>query len=175
MQFLTSIESEKWCLRNGFSVSEDHKEPDLSLDYFRARKFPIPNDAGKRIALCRMLIQSVWSQEPQCLLWTTQWSIWPSGEHLPIMQSARRSYGEDRPLIDAPGHVFHAGEFDSALTFFALSCLFLWDVSLLVAGGTTALDISHDEYGVLFTKQPSKIDEMCRRFFQFELPFEELR
>ena len=175
MQFLTAIESAQWCLKNGFSVSEDHKEPDLSLDSFRVGRFPIPNDAGKRIALCRMLIQSVWSQEPQCLLWTTQWSIWPSGEHLPIVQSVRRSYGEDRPQIDAPGHVFHIGEFDSALTFFALSCLFLWDASLLISGGATALAISHDEYGVLFTKQPDKIDELQQRFSQFELSFDKLR
>jgi len=174
MQFLTPKESAQWCLQHGYPVTEDYAEPDLNVDNFIAGRFPIPSDAGKRIALCRMLIESVWSQEPQCLLWTTQWSVWPSGEHFPLAQNVRHSFGEDRPLADAPGHIFHFGEIENALTFLVLSCLFLWDTSLMVSGGTTAISLSHDEYGVVFSKQPTKIDEFRRRFAQFDIAFEKV-
>ena len=72
------------------------------------------------------------------------WGVWPSGERMHLFDRLRASYGETRPLIDAPVHVFAADEFEDAVSFVTLGVLFLWDVDVF---GKEAVFFSHDEYG----------------------------
>ncbi len=74
----------------------------------------------------------------------SDWGVWPSGERMHIFDRLRQSYGEVRPLAEAPVHVFAADEFEDAVSFITLGVLYLWDVDVI---GKEALHFSHDEIG----------------------------
>jgi hypothetical protein len=42
----------------------------------------------------------------ECLLWVTLWGVWNSSENWHLFYRLRETYGERRPLWDAPGHLF---------------------------------------------------------------------
>jgi hypothetical protein len=37
------------------------------------------------------------------MLWVTDWSVWPSFEHMPLATFVRRGLGESRSMQEAPG------------------------------------------------------------------------
>jgi hypothetical protein len=81
------------------------------------------------------------------LLWITDWSVWPSGEHLPLMTRLRHALREERSVYDAPGCLVRAGENDDGLSVVILALLFLWDVWILDGERRGAVLFSHDEFG----------------------------
>ena len=94
VKFLTRMEAESWCLKNGIHVVggkpkpyEEHRIPALG--------FSIPEDAGARTSLARILYPN--AEDGELLIWTTDWSVWPSGEHLPLMRRLREALGERGP------------------------------------------------------------------------------
>jgi hypothetical protein len=58
------------------------------------------------------------------------------------------SYGETRPLLQSPGHVFEEGEIDDAISFVTLAVLFLWDSYVVTPKRSKLLFYSHDEFGL---------------------------
>ena len=104
---------------------------------------------GARVALVRAIWSDVGSGQPEALLWVTDWSVWPSSEHMPLADAVRRGLGEERPLHDAPGCLVRLGEDDRALAVLVTAVLFLWDCWLLSPDGKLAAFFSHDEYGVI--------------------------
>ena len=112
-------------------------------------RFQIPPDAGARVTLARVLWEASGSGVSEVLVWVTDWGIWPSGEHRPLAEAARRGLGADRPLAESPGHLVRLGEDDAGLSILALAMLFLWDCWVLPASRRPAIFVSHDEYGVV--------------------------
>jgi hypothetical protein len=107
-----------------------------------------PTPAG-RVALCRLLWQHVVdSQQTERLLLIEGWSVWPSGEHLPLFTRLREACGEGRSLADVPGHLFAMDDEEDGLSFLVVATLFLWDY-LLCSGSGRAIMMSHDEYGAV--------------------------
>ena len=104
-------------------------------------------------------LADVGSGQPEALLWVTDWSVWPSSEHMPLADAVRRGLGEDRPLSDAPGCLVRLGEDDQALAVLVTAVLFLWDCWVLSPDGTLAAFFSHDEYGVIcgFPDVPDRV------------------
>jgi hypothetical protein len=82
----------------------------------------------------------------ECLLWITQWGVWPSSENLHLFYRVRGSYGEHRQLADAPGHLFLKHEMVELTTFIELALLCGWDFYLLPAPAYAAVFVSHDEF-----------------------------
>jgi len=116
---------------------------------FVCQNFTIPSDAGRRVALVREIWARVGSGQPEALLWVTDWSVWPSSEHMPLADAVRRGLGEDRPLQVAPGCLVRLGEDDEALAVLVTAVLFLWDCWVLSPDGGLAAFFSHDEYRVI--------------------------
>jgi len=85
--------------------------------------------------------------EREILVWFTEWGVWPSSERSHIFDRFRVSYGERRPLIDVPGHVFQTEEYEDLVSFVTLGVLFLWDLYVVASGGKPRLHYSHDEIG----------------------------
>ena len=167
MNFLSPDDCRSWATRNGFHFDNRPRHADLEQTGFSSHKFEIPADAGRRVALARLLWESAAQGKAEALLWITEWSVWPSGEHMPLAVSLRRAFGEQRPLIEAPGHQFRLGEDSDALSFLSVALLFLWDAYLLSAGGEVAVFVSHDEYGVLLTRNPDAGLPIQRRLAAF--------
>ena len=140
MKFLTARECDVW--RQTYNIASRSHLDSTSTAAIRS-EFRIPSDAGERIALCRL----IWNQldSIERLLIVTGWSVWPSGEHLPLFNSLRAVCGERRSLSEAPGQLFYPK--DDGLSFLLVGVLFLWDLEVYDQSGT-AIAFSHDEVGV---------------------------
>src|SRR5215467_12367126 len=102
MRFLTVEEAKSRC---GEIVRLDSAgrpvRPDREALYARA---PLPG-IPELTSFCRQLEQSLQPREA-CLLWVTDWGIWTSSENWHLYYRLRQSYGEQRLLDEAPGHLF---------------------------------------------------------------------
>jgi hypothetical protein len=161
MRFLTSDECKEWCRQRHF-VRLPYERGDSALPSTAKYRFKIPTDAGKRVALCRLLWHHIVDSEGlQRLLLIEEWSVWPSGEHVPLFTRLREACGERRSLIDVPGHLFGTGDDEDGLSFLILATLFLWDYSLYSESGA-AIVVSHDEFGVVLEPKNHSVSELRR-------------
>src|SRR5689334_10764800 len=131
MRFLSSPEIKSWCEQNRIPVN-DFELPDRSGAELR---FKIPADAQKRVVLVNGAMKS-FDQEPVILVWFDDWSVWPSGQRMHVFERFRKSYGESRPLIEAPGQLFDRTELEDACSFVTIALLFLWDCYVVTPGVT---------------------------------------
>ena len=169
MRFVTVLEAREWALAHGYAFQPFGTQARLDSHSFRTRRYAIPEDAGARVALCRSLWESIVGGQLDGLLWVTEWGVWPSGEHMPLVQTLRTAHGESRPLIEAPALHFGAADDDAAFSFFILSALFLWDCYLLASSGESGAFLSHDEFLRVFARNPDALFGMEHRLGPFEL------
>ncbi len=149
LRFLTQQQCQTWAIAHGYRLYDPPWGRQVDVASFDEQRFRVPEDSGARMALARMLWDSLASDAPEALVWVTEWGVWPSGEHLPLAAAVRRGYGETRSLHDAPGAIIGRDETDAGLSLMALAILFLWDCWLLLPGGQMACFLSHDEYGAI--------------------------
>jgi hypothetical protein len=109
-------------------------------------RFEIPKDAGKRVSTCKGLFAPL--RDQAILIWYDDWSVWPSGEWLPMFERFRAAFGVTQPLIERPAYLFEASEIEDALSFFIFAALFLWDCHVITEREGYSIFISHDEYGL---------------------------
>jgi hypothetical protein len=172
VQFLTSEQCGLWAAQHGFPFSGPPDRESLEAEGYRSTEFEIPTDAGRRVALARLLWEAGARNRPESLLWIMEWSVWPSGEHLPLALALRSAFGGNRTLREAPGHLFRSDEDDAGLSFLVVSLLFLWDACLLSASGDLAVVLSHDEYGSAFARTPDVWLPLEKRLAAFRGPAE---
>jgi hypothetical protein len=163
MKFLTNSECERWCVERGLQTPGELRRSPVLSEYV-SYDFSIPEDAGARVALCR----SLWSLPvEERLLWVDEWSVWPSGEHLPLFTKWRAAFGENRALIDARGHVVEPSEDDDGLSVLVMAALFLWDCWIYIGNGAVVM-ISHDECGSVWqrrdVRQSTDWKDILRKF-----------
>jgi hypothetical protein len=147
MRFLTYAEFEDWCRRHGYPVHQNpynHPEPFLS-ETFEWVDVAFPVDSGRKVSLARWVVQEA-NLTPGGLLWVVEWNVWPSSEHMPLLEQFRRALGETRPLFEAPGHSFAAEDVDHAVSVLVVSLLFFWDCYFLPAVTGPVFFCSHDEF-----------------------------
>ena len=108
----------------------------------RNNQFAIPVDAGRRVFLVSDLLGRF--EGKTIVVVFSDWSVWPSGQRMHIFDRLRLSYGESRPLIKTPIHVFEKDEFEGAVSFVTLGVLFLFNVEVFAKD---SVFFSHDEYG----------------------------
>jgi hypothetical protein len=152
MRFLTDSECRAWASSRNYPLDEHPYGVLAETPPFTVLRFRIPKDAGKRVALARTLWSQIGTGQPEVLIWATDWSIWPSGEHMPLALALRRALGESRPLREAPGGLAQLGEDEEALSWLVVALLFLWDEWVLAPDGQLAVFVSHDEYGEVWTR-----------------------
>ena len=63
--------------------------------------------------------------EADSLIHITDWGLYQQSEMIAIV-GIRSSRGEDRILIDAPGHILPSGEKEIGISIFSLSASFAW-------------------------------------------------
>ncbi|HEY7999116.1 MAG TPA: hypothetical protein VIE87_09875 [Pseudolabrys sp.] len=143
MKILSREETSLWCGQNDIALN-DRRLPERS-DAFVS--FKIPEDANKRVRLVSDRMQA-FNGEPIFLVWFDDRAVWPSGQRMHIFDRLRMSYGETRPLIQSPGHVFDQSEFEDAVSFVTLAVLMLWDCYVVTPKRSKLLFFSHDEYGL---------------------------
>jgi hypothetical protein len=149
MTGLTNREAREWCERNGVPLSGE--KPDTS-QLGTAVHFSIPDRCAARVLLARTLYPDTFDVGGTVLIWTKEWGIWPSSEHLPLFTRFRQALGEPRSLSAANAHLFESGQAEDGESLTILNCMFLWDCWLISEGGQYVLHLSHDEWGELFAE-----------------------
>jgi len=96
----------------------------------------------------------------ECLLWVTQWGVWPSSENYHLFYRLRESYREHRSLPNAPGHLFLKHETADLTSFLELALLCGWDFYLLPAPTYAAVFVSHDEFVVINTDAADAVQQV---------------
>src|SRR5262245_11431719 len=148
MRFFRRDQCADWCHHHGYPPPSELRAH--TLENYVRHEFTLPTDTGRRVALCRLL----WNiddgrQVTDRLLWITEWSVWPSSEHMPLFIRWRAGFGETPNLADAPGQLIEQGDDDDGMSALIMAGLFLWDCYLYLEQGVVVA-LSHDELGVVF-------------------------
>jgi hypothetical protein len=158
MKALSPTQAQQWCSK--FSLEYDgigtdflHPQPDGTPFQFR-----IPEDAGRRIALCKVLLKPLRGQP--ILIWYADWSVWPSGEWLPMFDRFRQAFQIQGSLKELPAYLFDECESDDAVSFFIWAALFLWDCHVIAGNHGYSVFLSHDEIG--YSRFNSKLIESLK-------------
>jgi len=144
MRFLSTADCVSWCSQHGIPVC-DRSLPHLTEPDYHFVEIPFPRDSGKKVVVANFLYKLV-TPAPELLLWLDDWAVFPSCQHMPLFSRFRQALGEERNLIESPGHLVIDTDKDDAISIIATSLLFFWDCHGLAGTGRDAFEISHDEY-----------------------------
>jgi hypothetical protein len=144
MRAITTQECEQWAASN---PGPHDAQP---------RTYRLDADAGARTALARSLAAAA----DEGLLWITGWGIFPNLENMALFDAYRRSFGEERSLSDAPGHVFDAGDREHVECIAALALYFFWDATVLTE--EIAVRFGHDEWIEIRARGPEALASLAR-------------
>ena len=148
MQILDRKQSIDWLVAKGLSVSENN--PSFS-QFYKVMDTRIPGDSGRKSAISRALV-SQFDANGESLLWINEFGIWPSSEERNLFDGFRRSLGERRALHEAPGHLFSKSDLANVTSLLAMALYFIWGAVLYSPEKGLAIEIDHDEFIRIFTK-----------------------
>jgi hypothetical protein len=156
MRFHTLDECERWSAIHGLGVAPA-RSPFPGEHY----EIVVPlSPLWNRTAWFASLLAQYMGPFEECLLWVTQYGVWPSTENMHLFDRLRYSYGEKRPLDDAPGQVFLTDDLADLCSFIQICLLCLWDFHLIANPSQTRVFVSHDEFVHLFVKDESIFKSM---------------
>ena len=142
MRSLSKIDARDWCLAQGVRLGANG----FPVPAKATKSFGIPTDAGQRVAMVAEHLAQI-PLAGETLVWFDDWAVWPSGQRMHLFERFLASYGESRPLIEAPAFVFSQQEREDVVSFVTLGVLFLWDIHVVSADAQSLVFYSHDEVG----------------------------
>jgi len=155
-QFLTTDECQRWL------VDRARVLPKASSDHHSVRCH-LPSSLFKFFYWASQIAMSIAFDQP-CLLWITEFGIWPSGENWSLFNRLRRSYGETAQLFEVPGHLFAGDEIDDLTSFLQLSALFGWGGYLTSEADSVNCYFSHDEFIDFFSRDERLLGQIRDAF-----------
>ena len=163
MRFFTPDEARDWALACGVSIPSGRSTPEHEPGHLQFVRFLLPQTPGQVPWLARFLSECL-SPRDSCLMWVTEWGVWPSSENWHLYYRFRQSYGDGRLLKEAPGHLFLDYEQADLMSFLQLGIVSGWDIHLLPTlqyGGPDAARVfcSHDEWIVLGHHDPDVVEK----------------
>jgi len=167
MRVLTYFECAEWCAKRGFPTRQYegcHASPDfdtaaIEAGPFHLLRFDVQKDVDQLVSEARQLY-SLMGPEPEVLLWFGDWGVWSYSQHMPLLTRFRKGLAEDRPLIEAPGHLLAADDADDAISMVVMALLFSWNCHLLAASGRDAVTVSHDDWGWFASRDRARADSV---------------
>jgi len=145
MRGLTYEECARWCSAHGYPVTEGRGSPaPAARKSYRRIDLAYPADSGRKVELARAVVRWMVASG-DLLIWIADWAVWPSSQHMPLFTRFREAFGEDRPLIEAPGHLINKEQADDATSILAVALLFVWDCHVFTATRGPVFFCSHDE------------------------------
>jgi hypothetical protein len=158
MRFLEINEVWDWCSGTGFPLDDRARlVEDPTLSERVKWLYATGERSGREPALAADAVHAL-GEWDECLLWVTEWGVWPSGEDWPRYYAARGALGERRSLESAPAQLFAPSERALLIEFLTQAMENGWDAWVLPASDDRPtgrrLRISHDEWLELATSQP---------------------
>lgn len=152
MRFYTENECEEWLRgrerRKPKEIPEIHRE-----------LFAYPPEGYRYFHLAHWVASSLVCRRP-ALLWIQEWGIWPSNENWHLYYKLRQTYGDQRLLPEAPGHLFLEHESEDLATFLQVAMLNGWGGYILIHAGDVNAFFSHDMYIEFFAEKSEYLDEV---------------
>lgn len=128
--------------------------------------YSIPPDSGRKTALSRLLAYLL-LRSPSVCIYVSGWGVWGSSENLDLFYGYRRSFSENRPLIEAPVHLFERGEEDAFVSILCMVFYFVWDAWIFDAEGKALAEVSHDEWLEVRTNDENAQEEFATEFARY--------
>jgi hypothetical protein len=125
--------------------------------------YSIPPDSGRKTALSKLFAHLLLGNPNTCV-YVSGWDVWASSENPDLFYGYRRSFGETRPLMEAPVHLFEQTEADTFVSILSMAFYFIWDAWIFDTEGKALVKISHDEWFEVRCD-----DENARKKFAAEL------
>jgi len=149
LRFYTKEECDTW-------LSErQRRKPDLMPDV-HVERIQYPPEPY-RIFFVAHWIASVLTYRKPALLFVTEWDVWPSSENWHLYYKLRQTYGDNRLLHDAPGHLFLEHEAEDLASFLQISMLNGWGGYVLTEANYVNAFFSHDEYIDFFAEHSESL------------------
>jgi len=148
-----------WCLTVAESAARCESTKSLTMTNGHPRRLaakhvlsvPLSNLSWSRLAWFSKCIAASIGPFDECLLWVTLSGVWRSSENWHLFYRLRESYGERRPLHEAPGHLFLQHEAADLATFIGVALLSGWDFYLLPDMDYASVFVTHDEFLEFYT------------------------
>ncbi len=128
-------------------------------------KFLVPQDAGRKTALARLIAHGFVLEES--ILWVEQTDVFPSCENRLLFEKLREGYGATDSFHDLPVQVFDADEAEGLEQFAALALYYSWDFKVLCLDSRSVVSVDQDEY--LSVSSASRMAELTAMFVGFHL------
>jgi hypothetical protein len=122
-------------------------------------RMPYPSEPYRVFRIAHWIAMRLTYRMP-ALLWLTEWGIWSSTENWHLYYRLRQSYGDQRLLHEAPGHLFLKHEVEDLASFLQLSMLNGWGGYLLTEADYANLFFSNDEFINFYSDDAGLIDEI---------------
>ena len=127
-----------------------------------------PDEGYRLFALSRFIASGITYRQP-CLLWVTESDAWPSNVNWQLYYRIRQTYGDYRPLEEAPGHLCLDYEEPDLATWLQLCFLFGWSAFILPESGYVRGYLSADEGVDLYSKIDAEIEDLQKRLVEFKV------
>jgi hypothetical protein len=166
MQFLTDTEAASWSRGRSMLMpfgDRPERQPRLV-----PQQYAVPESATRLYALSSY-IATVATHSDSCLLWITEYGVWPSAENMHAYYRLRESYGDHRLLHEAPAHLCLKHEREDLATLLWLALLFGWDAYLFSDSDHLAVFFSHDEFLECYSRSTEQLAELKTRLTEIKV------
>jgi hypothetical protein len=148
----TTQECEEWL------SDRKRQKPDL-IPCAQKEHIHYPTKPSSIIYIAHWIATSITYRMPT-LLWITEWGIWGSSENWHLYYKLRHSYGDQRLLDEAPGHLFLGHEAEDLASVLQVSMFNGWGGYILTQANYVNAFFSHDEYMDLFAEHEQNLSEV---------------
>lgn len=138
LRFYTTEECEAWL------SDRKRSKPDV-VPGVRTERIDYPAEPYQVFFFAHWIASEFTCRKPT-LLFMTEWGIWPSSENWHLYYKLRQTYGDNRLLQEAPGHLFLEHEAEDLASFLQLSMLNGWGGYVLTEADYVNVFFSHDEF-----------------------------
>ena len=152
MRFYTKEECETWL------SDQQRRKPDLMSDV-HVERIQYPPEHYRVFFFAHCVASELTYRRPT-LPFITEWGVWPSSENWHLYYKLRQTYGDNRLLQDAPGHLFLEREGEDLASFLQLSMLNGWGGYVLTEANYVNAFFSHDEYIEFFAENSGNLADI---------------
>jgi len=150
LRFYTPEECDEWL------HTRERLKPDEVPDA-QVERVDYPLKPHQVFFVAHWIAQSLTFRMPT-LLWLTEWGIWPSSENWHLYYRLRQTYGDQRLLHEAPGHLFLEHESEDLASLLQVAMLNGWGGYILTQAHFVNAFFSHDEFIDFFAKRDGSLD-----------------
>jgi hypothetical protein len=152
LRFYTKDECESWL------SGKERRKPDLTPGV-HVERIQYPPEPYRVFCIAHWIASALTYRRPTLLL-ITEWGIWPSSENWHLYYKLRQTYGDNRLLHEAPGHLFLEHESEDLASFLQVSMLNGWGGYVLTQANYVNAFFSHDEYIDFFAEHSENLSDV---------------